>query len=70
MLREKISPDDNMPVLYIGEPGIDVLLSCVRLSGSENSVEVGGVGFVLPVMLKGMNVRGVGGWHRYNLTAD
>ena len=70
MPGEEISPHHDVPVLYIREPGINVLLSFVRLGGRENPVEVSGIGFVLPVVLEGMNVRGWGCGHWSNLNAQ
>ena len=57
MLRHQFAPDDYMPVLYISETGIDVLLLRIRFRFAEDSIEKRGVGLVLPVMLERVNIR-------------
>lgn len=57
MLREKASPDLDVPVLDFSQPQIQGLLAFVRLRGGEDAIEKCGVGLVLPVMLEGMQIR-------------
>jgi hypothetical protein len=45
-----------MPILDISQPRIDVFLLGVRLCRGEKTIQVCGVGFVLPVMHEGVDV--------------
>ena len=52
----------GVPVFYIGQPTIDVLLGRIRLRVGKQSIEVGRVGLILPVMLERVEVRGARYW--------
>ena len=56
MFCQKTGPDDDVPIFDVRQSGVDVLLFWVRLRGGEKAVQIGGVRFVLPVVLEGMDV--------------
>src|SRR5690348_8445638 len=61
VLREQPSPDLDVPVLYGGEPLVEMLLLGIGLGFSEHAIEECSVGLVLPVVLEGVEV-GCRGW--------
>jgi len=61
MLRHQVTPDNYMAVLYRGQPRVNVLLSRIGLGSGENTIEVGRVSLILPMVLEGVEIglRGV-----------
>ena len=57
VFRHQVTPDDDVPVLYLSQPPVDVLFFRIRLGVSENAVEECRVRFVLPVVLERVDVR-------------
>jgi hypothetical protein len=62
VLREKVTPDYDVPVFNVGQPGVNVLLLRIRLRRGEDAIEVRGVSFVLPVVLERVDVDVDGLW--------
>ncbi|HMH24993.1 MAG TPA: hypothetical protein VK542_00260 [Gemmatimonadaceae bacterium] len=56
VLRQEIGPDYDVSIFDVREPGIDVFFLGVRLGGGEEAIEIGGVRFVLLVVLERMNI--------------
>ena len=56
MPGEEIGPDYDVPIFDVSEPGIDVFLFWIRLRRGQNPIEVGGVGFILPMVLERVDV--------------
>ena len=56
-LRHEVAPDDDVTLLYIGQPCVNVFLFRVRLRMGQDPVQEGSVGFILPVMLERVNIR-------------
>jgi hypothetical protein len=67
MLREQVTPYNNMAVFYFRQAGVDVLFSRIGFRVSEDPVEVRRVGLVLPMVLEGMKVWCGRGGHRSNI---
>jgi hypothetical protein len=57
MLAEQPGPDLDVAVLDLGELQIQRALLLVVFRTGEDAIQVGGVGFVLPVMLEGVEIR-------------
>jgi len=60
MLPQQVLPDDGMAILDLGELEIQRSLPVVGFRASEHAIEKRGVGFVLPMVLEGIEIGGVG----------
>jgi hypothetical protein len=67
---EQIGPHYDVTIFDVGEARIDVFFLRVRLGCGEEAIEIGGVGFILPMVLElvdvdlvrwGLSARGGGG---------
>jgi hypothetical protein len=58
---EEPAPNAHVPILYFGEPTVQVLFLGVGFGVGKEAVEVRRIGFVLPMMLEGVEVGGWGG---------
>jgi len=57
VLGHEVAPYDYMPVFDRSESSVNVLPPGVGFGLGEDAVEVGGIRFILPVMLEGVQVR-------------
>jgi hypothetical protein len=74
MLRQQVAPYDHVAIFDLRQARVNPLLPLIGLRVSQNPVEKGGVGFILPVVLEGVDVgfmpgRRGGGCHVYNMPA-
>ena len=63
VLFEKVRPDHYVPIFDVRQSRIDVFLFWIRFRGGEDAIQIGGIRFILPVMLERVNVDfGGPGW--------
>ena len=67
MPGKQVTPYHDVSVFYFSEPRINVFLARISLRLGENAIEVGGIGFILPVMLEGVDIGLDGSCHRSNM---
>ena len=57
MLTQQLRPNLNVPVFDLGEPPVKIRLLCIGLGSGQQSLQVGSVGLILPMMLEDVEVR-------------
>ena len=53
---EEIAPNHYVAVLDVRQTRVDILLVQIGFGGREDAIQIGGVCFVLPVVLEGVNI--------------
>ena len=57
VLGQQLLPHLHVPVFDVGEAKVQGLLVRVRFRGRQDTIQKGGVGFVLPMVFEGVQVR-------------
>jgi hypothetical protein len=56
MPGQEVGPDYDVPVFDVRQSRVNVLLFRIRLRRGEKAIEIGRVGFILPVVLESVDI--------------